>query len=363
MQTGPMLPTKVLSGVSILTLYVYCSFLYFSVAVLWYVAVSAPGYTCRVPSCRGPLAQPMAHHLFYLRKPDLSLAVLLLSSRTYCWIRQRQTLFASFSLVVMALLISLSAPLPSCMFQIQSCWQKLALLFIYCLLGAPIDWLVLSLHTIAGLHVKCNLSFSKPSCFFFSDFHSFSSFASSTPFVPHLERSNVPIGEFSSKSVATFRHPMQCLPQQLTHYLADALCSLPVHVHMVECSRQLEDGTFQVVRSYFCLKLYCIFQFCFLLSGCGHSVLPEAWDRAAHFARVAQLVLWAPRRQGCRNFEFFPHASHILQIKEKFKIVMEAKLTYTIANSLGVARQTSVVEDKAMWAIVLNNIPQYFHPH
>jgi hypothetical protein len=41
------------------------------------------------------------------------------------------------------------------------------------------------------------------------------------------------------------------LPQQLTHYLADALCSLPVHVHMVECSRQLEDGTFQVVRSHF----------------------------------------------------------------------------------------------------------------
>jgi hypothetical protein len=51
-----------------------------------------------------------------------------------------------------------------------------------------------------------------------------------------------------------------------------------------------------------------------------------------------------------------------LQIKEKFKTVIEAKLTYTVANSLGVARQTSVVEDKAMWAIVLNNIPQYFYP-
>jgi hypothetical protein len=37
---------------------------------------------------------------------------------------------------------------------------------------------------------------------------------------------------------------------------------------------------------------------------------------------------------------------------------METKLTYTISNSLGVARQTSVVEDKLVWAIVLNNIPQ-----
>ena len=42
---------------------------------------------------------------------------------------------------------------------------------------------------------------------------------------------------------------MQCLPQQVTHYLADATCSLPVHVHVVECSRQLEDGSYQVVRS------------------------------------------------------------------------------------------------------------------
>jgi hypothetical protein len=49
-----------------------------------------------------------------------------------------------------------------------------------------------------------------------------------------------------------------------------------------------------------------------------------------------------------------------LQIKEKFKSGMEAKLTYTIANSLGISRQTSVVEEKALWAIVLNNIPQYF---
>jgi hypothetical protein len=38
---------------------------------------------------------------------------------------------------------------------------------------------------------------------------------------------------------------------------------------------------------------------------------------------------------------------------------MDAKLTYTIANALGVARQTSVAEDKSVWAIVLNNIPQY----
>lgn len=42
---------------------------------------------------------------------------------------------------------------------------------------------------------------------------------------------------------------MQCLPQQVTHYLADATCSLPVHVHVVECSRQLEDGSYQVVRT------------------------------------------------------------------------------------------------------------------
>ena len=41
---------------------------------------------------------------------------------------------------------------------------------------------------------------------------------------------------------------------------------------------------------------------------------------------------------------------------------MEARLTYVIANSLGVARQTSVVEDKTVWAIVLNNIPQYLYP-
>jgi hypothetical protein len=80
---------------------------------------------------------------------------------------------------------------------------------------------------------------------------SFSTFASASPFIPQLEkeRSNVPISEFSSKSVTTFRHPMQCLPQQLTHYLADALCSLPVHVHVVECFRQMEDGSFQLVRS------------------------------------------------------------------------------------------------------------------
>jgi hypothetical protein len=45
---------------------------------------------------------------------------------------------------------------------------------------------------------------------------------------------------------------MQCLPQQLTHYLADALCSLPVNVHLVECSRQSDDGSFQVV----CCRLY-----------------------------------------------------------------------------------------------------------
>ena len=77
---------------------------------------------------------------------------------------------------------------------------------------------------------------------------SFSSFSPSTPFIPHLERSNVPISEFSPSNVATFRHPMQCLPQQVTHYLADALCSLPVHVHVVECLRLLEDGSYQVVR-------------------------------------------------------------------------------------------------------------------
>ena len=99
-------------------------------------------------------------------------------------------------------------------------------------------------------------------CLSFSPFevtltpNSFSSFSSSTPFMPHLERSNVPICEFSPSNVATFRHPMQCLPQQVTHYLADALCSLPVHVHVVECSRQLEDGSYQVVRSCFCFDFY-----------------------------------------------------------------------------------------------------------
>ena len=51
-------------------------------------------------------------------------------------------------------------------------------------------------------------------------------------------------------------------------------------------------------------------------------------------------------------------SSHILQIKEKFKSGMDVKLTYTVANALGVSRQTSVVEDKVLWAVALNNIPQ-----
>jgi hypothetical protein len=59
---------------------------------------------------------------------------------------------------------------------------------------------------------------------------------------------------------------------------------------------------------------------------------------------------------------FVSFTSHILQIKEKFKSGMDVKLTYTIANSLGVSRQTSVIEDKVVWAIVLNNIPQYLDP-
>jgi hypothetical protein len=59
---------------------------------------------------------------------------------------------------------------------------------------------------------------------------------------------------------------------------------------------------------------------------------------------------------------FFITIPYMPQIKEKFKSAIEAKLTYTIANALGVARQTSVVEERALWAVVLNNIPQYLAP-
>jgi hypothetical protein len=144
----------------VLLLISYSYFCPMHFAVLYCAGVLELGCICRTHSYLGLPIHLMAHPFLFLRTQDLNLAVLSLCSRTYCQIRQHRASFASFLVVATVPSISLLVPSPSCMLQIQSCFQKAASLCIYCRSGAAIDWPLLSLPTIAGLHVKCNPSFS-----------------------------------------------------------------------------------------------------------------------------------------------------------------------------------------------------------